>query len=311
MRRTNAKTDAMKHRLTLLASDLPLSIVHLERCEKFIEENGLGLAGKPEWLEAHRAAKIAIVNAPTLRQMKELRSLFAADRIDILCSKDGAAPKLLLADMDSTIVTTETLDELAGKAGIKDRIAAITARAMNGELDFRAALRERVALLKGLPLTALKETLEETVLCEGAAEMVAAMKARGVTCVLVSGGFTYFTGAVARLAGFDRHHGNTLDDDGAALLGTVGDDILDKDAKLSYLKSYAQQLGIDLEQTIAIGDGANDLPMLAAAGIGIGYRPKPVLKESLTNVLEYADLDALQYISGKAETVLESNPPRV
>ncbi|PZO88776.1 MAG: phosphoserine phosphatase SerB [Micavibrio aeruginosavorus] len=286
----------MKHRLTLLSSDLPLSIVHLERCEKFIEENGLGLAGKPEWLEPHAAAKITVVNAPTLQQMKELRALFAAELIDILCTKDGISPKLLLADMDSTIVTTETLDELAGKAGIKEHIAAITARAMNGELDFHAALRERVSLLKGLPLAALKETLDETVLCDGAAEIISAMKAHGMTCVLVSGGFTYFTGAVAALAGFDHHHGNTLNDDGATLLGTVGDDILDKDAKLAFLKSYAQKLGINLGETIAIGDGANDLPMLAAAGTGIGYRPKPILEESLPNILKYADLDRLKYL---------------
>jgi phosphoserine phosphatase len=231
--------------------------------------------------------------------MKALRALFAEDEIDILCvATEHRKKKLLLADMDSTVVETETLDELAGKAGIKDRIAAITARAMNGELDFKSALRERVGLLKGLPLSALQETLDETGFCEGAEHLIHTMRENGAVCVLVSGGFTFFTGAVAQKAGFHHHHGNMLDDDGAMLLGTVSGDILDKESKLSYLKSYTQELGLDLNQTLAIGDGANDLPMLAAAGLGIGYRPKPVLAETLLNILQFADLRGVLYAQG-------------
>ncbi len=289
----------MTHILTLIASDVPLSIAHLERLEKFAEENGLGLNDKPEWLDAHRAADLPVQNPPSLPQMKELRAVFAADRIDILCSKIvGRKKKLLLADMDSTIVTSETLDELAGRAGIKDQIAEITARAMNGELDFHAALRERVGLLKGLSVKALQETLDETELCEGAEKLIATLKENGVKCVLVSGGFTFFTGAIADLTGFDHHHGNELHDDGTVLMGTVGDKILDKDSKLAFLNAYAAELGIDLSETAAIGDGANDLPMLAAAGLGIGYRPKPILEETLLNVLKYADLTGVLYAQG-------------
>ena len=289
----------MSHILTLIASDTRLSIAHLESLEKFIGARGLGLNGRPEWLDAHRAADVPVQNGATMAQMKELRAIFGNDKIDVLCTQAlHRKKKLLLADMDSTIVTTETLDELAGKAGIKDQIASITARAMNGELDFKTALRERVGLLKGLPLTALQETLDETEFCDGAEDLVHTMRDDGATCVLVSGGFTFFTGAVSTKAGFHHHHGNILHDDGAALLGTVGDDILDKDSKLTYLKSYTQKLGLDLNQTVAIGDGANDLPMLAAAGLGIGYRPKPILADNLLNVLQYADLNAVLYAQG-------------
>lgn len=289
----------MSHILVLVASDAPLSIAHLERAESFVEKHGIGLNGKPVWLDTHIAAEIPLQNCLTMEQMTLLRSEFLAERIDTLCVNDqNRKKKLLMADMDSTIVTTETLDELAAKAGIKDKIAAITARAMNGELDFHAALKERVALLKDLPLNALHETLEETELCEGADILVHYMKENSATCVLVSGGFTFFTGAIAKKAGFDFHHGNTLNDDGKVLVGTVGSTILDKDAKLAFLEKYAKNLGLETGDTLAIGDGANDLPMLAAAGLGIGYRPKPILEENLLNILKYADLRGVLYAQG-------------
>lgn len=286
----------MTYNLTLLASDTPLSIAHIEKMQQYAESAGIGLRGGPAWRRPHAAATVPVQNAAAMLQMKEMRALLAEDRIDVLCTREDLDIKLFLADMDATIVEGETLDELAAKAGIKDQIAAITTRAMNGELDFQAALRERVGLLKGLPVSALDETLGETHLNPGAAELVSGLKVRGVTCVLVSGGFKFFTDAIAARAGFHHNHGNILNHDGAALDGTVGEPILDKDAKLAFLKSYAQEAGIDLAQTMAIGDGANDLPMLAAAGMGIGYRPKPVLEESLLNVLKYADLDALTHL---------------
>lgn len=289
----------MTYIIVLVASSVPLSISHIETAEKFVERFGIGLRSKPSWLTQHKAADIPVQNCLTMEQMRECRKLFDEDRIDVLCvAKEGRSKKLLLADMDATIVQTETLDELAAKAGIKDQIAAITTRAMKGEIDFKAALKERVGLLKGLPLSALEETLFETKLCDGAVELVQGMKEQGATSVLVSGGFTFFTAAIAHKVGFDSHHGNILNHDGKVLDGTVGDQILDKDAKLAYLQSHAEELGLPLSQTVAVGDGANDLPMLQAAGLGIGYRPKKLVEESVLNILKYADLNAILYAQG-------------
>lgn len=294
------KKPMMTHILILISSGIPLTATHFERLRIFVGDKGIVSGDRPVWLDGDKAVELAVKNSLTLLQMKELRNLFAQDRIDVLCiSVAGRKKKLLLADMDATIVAGETLDELAARAGIKDQIAAITARAMNGELDFKAALRARVWLLKGLSVAALQETLDETDCNAGAEDLVSTMRDAGATCVLVSGGFTFFTAAIAKRCGFHRHHGNVLNHNGETLDGTVKEPILDKDSKLAFLKSYAQDLEIDLAQTLAIGDGANDLPMLTAAGLGIGYRPKPVLEDVLMNVLRYADLDRLKYVLAK------------
>ncbi len=200
--------------------------------------------------------------------------------------------------MDSTIVTSETLDELAAQAGIKDRIAAITARAMNGELDFEAALRERVGMLKGLGLEALERTWATTELMPGARALVATMRAAGARCALVSGGFTFFTGRVAETVGFHEHHSNTLLDDGARLTGQVADPILGRHAKLATLKRLAAEEGIALTETLAVGDGANDLDMLGAAGLGVAFRAKPVVAAAARARVEHADLRALLFAQG-------------
>lgn len=200
--------------------------------------------------------------------------------------------------MDSTIIAEETLDELAAFAGIKDKIAAITTRAMNGELDFEAALRERVALLKGLPETALQETLDKMVVNPGAQTFIQTMRDSGATCVLVSGGFTFFTSRVANAVGFHSNHGNTLEIENGVLKGTVGLPILDKFAKLSFLKDYAGKLGIGLDETLTIGDGANDLPMLKAAGLGIGYYPKKAVADEVNSVIQFGDFTAALYAQG-------------
>jgi phosphoserine phosphatase len=212
---------------------------------------------------------------------------------------EGRRKRLLIADMDSTIIGCECLDELADFAGLKHEIAAITARAMAGEIAFEGALRERVAKLKGLDMDALRRTYEERVrLTPGARTLVRTMSAHGARCVLVSGGFDYFTGKVAKAAGFADHRANRLLDDGSRLTGLVAEPILGRAAKLAALREEADALGVDLAATLAVGDGANDLAMIEAAGLGVAYRAKPVVAALADAAVDHADLTALLYFQG-------------
>jgi phosphoserine phosphatase len=212
---------------------------------------------------------------------------------------EGRRKKLLVADMDSTIINVECLDELAGFAGIRAEIAAITERAMRGELEFEPALRERVGKLKGLALDALRRTYEERVrLNPGAATLVKTMAAHGARCVLVSGGFTYFTSRVAELAGFDAHRANVLLDDGATLTGAVQEPVLGRAAKLETLEHEAAALGVGESAALAIGDGANDLDMIRAAGLGLAYRAKPIVAAEADAKIDYMSLEAALFFQG-------------
>lgn len=212
---------------------------------------------------------------------------------------EGRRKSILIADMDSTIIGCECLDELADFAGLKDRISAITERAMRGEIEFESALRERVALLEGLPLEALEQTLSERVrLNPGAATLVRTMAASGARCVLVSGGFEFFTERVAEMAGFAAQRANRLIDDGSALTGKVAEPILGREAKLAALNEEAHARGVDLSETLAVGDGANDLAMIISAGLGVAYRAKPVVAGQADARVDHADLTALLYFQG-------------
>ncbi len=211
----------------------------------------------------------------------------------------GRRKKLLVADMDSTIINVECLDELADFAGLKPEIAAITERAMRGELEFEPALRERVGKLKGLSLDALQRTYDERVrLNPGAEAMVKTMAAHGARCVLVSGGFTFFTERVASAAGFQAHRANTLLDDGAALTGVVQEPILGRAAKLEALESEARAIGAQPSDALAIGDGANDLDMIKAAGLGIAYRAKPLVAAEAQARIEHTSLASALFFQG-------------
>jgi phosphoserine phosphatase len=284
----------MSHFLTLVAANNNLNHDHFDLLGE--------LNTTPTWLENDKAADFDIPKALTIDEMKKLREKFDDDKIDIFCTRaEGREKTLFLADMDSTIVTSETLDELGAQAGLKEKIAKITERAMRGEIDFQGALKERVNMLTDLPAETLEKTLNKTEISEGARSLLKKLKNQGVFCVLVSGGFTFFTNAIADKLNFDAHHGNVLQIQDGKLTGNVQEPILDKNAKLNFLKLYCEELSLDLDETIAIGDGANDLPMLEAAGLGIGYHPKPLLEDQLLNCIRHTNLTSVLYMQGYSE----------
>ena len=259
-------------------------------------------AGKIEWLAEGRALDIPFAGNP-----KNVKACFSAAsgasqdwRLDLnVVRREGRRKRLLVADMDSTIIGCECIDELADMAGLKPQIAGITERAMRGELDFEDAIKSRVALLKGLPLEALARVYAERVrLNPGAKALIRTMRAHGAHCLLVSGGFTYFTSRVAAEAGFDGQTGNTLLDDGKVLTGEVGAPIFGRNAKLEALQNKAKALGLALSETLAVGDGANDLKMIEAAGLGVAYRAKAVVAAAADAAIDHGDLTALLYLQG-------------
>lgn len=248
------------------------------------------------WLHPNKAAEIHLTMPVELNILREAASQYGIDVFQV--PSEHRRKKLLLADMDATIVEGETLDDLAGFAGLKDKIATITERAMRGELDFKEALEQRVKMLEGLSVTALQRTLFAMKLNKGAKDVVRVMRKHGAECYLVSGGFTYFTGAMANECGFNGHHGNVLEIIDDRLTGNVIPPILDKTAKLTFLREYTQKCGILRAETMAVGDGANDIPMLLEAGTGVGFEPKPLVKEQIPNAIIHTDLTSLLYIQG-------------
>ncbi|WP_304281412.1 phosphoserine phosphatase SerB [Caulobacter segnis] len=211
--------------------------------------------------------------------------------------------RLLIADMDSTIINVECLDELADFAGVKAQVSEITERAMRGELAFEGALRERVGMLKGLSVDALQSCYDQRVrLNPGARTLVTTMAQHGARCALVSGGFTFFTSRVAEAAGFHLNRANTLIERDGTLTGEVGDPILGKEAKLAALREETAALGLTPADALAVGDGANDLAMIEAAGLGVAYRAKPIVAAQADAKVDHTDLTTLLYFQGyKAE----------
>ena len=266
----------------------------------------LPAARAPTWLDRGIAADIPFTaGGPEDNRALGARVRAALDGVPVdvvVQPAAGRRKRLFVADMDSTMIGQECIDELADMVGLKDHVSAITERAMRGELAFEPALRERVALLKGLPAAAIDEVLADRIrLTPGARALVATMQANGAYACLVSGGFTAFTGRVAALIGFDEHRGNTLLVDGdRKLTGTVAEPVLGRQAKLDTLIELRTRRGLDPLATLAAGDGANDLAMLEAAGLGVAYHAKPAVAAAAHARIDHADLTALLYLQGYA-----------
>ncbi|MGQ0677489.1 MAG: phosphoserine phosphatase SerB [Rhodospirillales bacterium] len=258
-----------------------------------------GRAGPADWLGPNEACDVPFAGADRARAQAAVRAALTGKPVDLVAQPlAGRRKRLLVADMDATMTVGETIDELAAAAGVGPRIAAITAAAMRGDIDFPAALKQRVALLKGLPETELLRVRDAMRPMPGARALVATMRRHGAHAVLVSGGFDVFTSHARMLLGFDEARGNRLEMAGRRLTGRVLDPILGRDAKLEALTAASRARGIAMAETMAVGDGANDLAMIRAAGLGVAFHAKPVVAEAARARVDHGDLTALLYMQG-------------
>lgn len=257
--------------------------------------------GAAQWLSPDEAAEFEMPEVPGNRW--DVWADLQEQRVDLVVQPTKERRKrMLLADMDSTMIQQECIDELAEVAGVGAHVRAITARAMNGELDFEGALIERVALLRDLPETVIGEVLASRIsYMPGGTALVATMQANGAYCALVSGGFTAFTASVAGHLGFDEHRANTLLAKNGRLLGDVARPILGRAAKVLALEEISARLGITEAEVIAVGDGANDLGMLGRAGAGVALHAKPSVAAECDIRINHGDLTALLYLQGYAK----------
>jgi phosphoserine phosphatase len=262
-------------------------------------------ASSPAWLAENVACDLALPEgADPEAAIVLLRQAIAPHPLDVVVQpRAGRRKTFLIADMDSTMIDQECIDELAAEAGLKEHVAGITARAMNGEIAFEPALRERVALLTGLSLEIVEKVLAERItLASGGAELVRTMKRDGAWTALVSGGFSLFTRAIAARLGFDEDRANTLLADSGRLTGEVAEPILGRAAKAEALNEIAARLAIGPEAVMAVGDGANDLDMLRLAGAGVALHAKPAVAAQARHRIDHGDLTALLYMQGYARS---------
>ena len=258
-------------------------------------------ASSPAWLAENVACDLALPEgADPEAAIVLLRQAIAPHPLDVVVQpRAGRRKTFLIADMDSTMIDQECIDELAAEAGLKEHVAGITARAMNGEIAFEPALRERVALLRGLSASVVGDVLRERItLTPGGPELVGTMKANGAYAALVSGGFTLFTQEIAARIGFDEHRANELLVEAGTLVGSVAEPILGREAKLATLVDLRDQLHLAPSETMAVGDGANDLAMLGEAGLGVAYHAKPAVAAAAHARVDHGDLTALLYMQG-------------
>jgi phosphoserine phosphatase len=265
------------------------------RCLEFLDNS------KRVELAPDEAVDVAFIGDKPIQDLREHLQTFVADLpVDIVVQPvAGRRKKLLVADMDSTVIGQECIDELADFAGLKGKVALITERAMRGEIEFEPALRERVALLKGLPASVVDRVLAERITLDpGAKLLVATMRANGARAILVSGGFTSFVDRIRTMVGFDESYANRLIETDGNLAGEVAEPILGRAAKLATLEDAIIRLDLDAEETLAVGDGANDLAMLGRAGLGIAYHAKPKVAEAADARIDHNDLTALLFAQG-------------
>ena len=261
------------------------------------------ITSAPKWLKSGVAAEFDIEGQEPRTMEDMVRTVLSGQAIDIAVVERTTRKKaILIADMDSTMIEQECIDELAAELGIKEQIATITAQAMRGELDFEAALTSRVALLKGLPESVIQKVLDTRIsYMPGGQTLVSTMKKHGAYCALVSGGFTPFTSAVAAKLGFDENRANTLLIENGNLSGKVGMPILGREAKVQALEEIAKKLKLSVENAIAVGDGANDLGMINRAGLGVALHAKPAVAAEADVRIDHGDLTALLYLQGYSE----------
>ena len=258
-------------------------------------------ASKVSWLAESIACDLVLPEGGERQEAEQvLRDALADVPVDVAVQPfEGRRKKMLIADMDSTMIDQECIDELADEIGIKEHVAAITARAMNGEIAFEPALRERVALLEGLQLEVIERVITGRItLAAGGRELIATMRAAGAYTALVSGGFDIFTGRIAAQLGFHEHRANRLVELEGKLAGQVVEPILGRQAKADALLEIAARLGLDLSEVMAVGDGANDLDMLRLAGAGVAIHAKPAVAAEARIRIDHGDLTALLYLQG-------------
>ncbi|MBF0561356.1 MAG: phosphoserine phosphatase SerB [Alphaproteobacteria bacterium] len=289
----------MEHVLTLIASSgTTLGGDAVAAVTKALGRLGADV-GSRIWLARDQACDLTFANLSCDQADAAARRVLGPASVDVLAQPlAGRRKQILVADMDSTFIAEETLDELAALVGIKDKVAAITARAMNGELDFAKALRERVAMLAGLSTGALEETWQQMNFVPGGRTLVRTMVAAGATCVLVSGGFKFFTSRVRDACGFDLDVANDLEIENGALTGRVIEPIVDRNVKLQTLKQIASDRNVPLRLTASVGDGANDLPMLQASGLGVAFHARPAGTAAAPHRIDHGDLRTILFAQG-------------
>jgi phosphoserine phosphatase len=298
--------------LTLISrpADRALTAAAIDTARRALTGAG-ATSGRTEVLAPELACDIAFDSDDETVAEAEVRRSLSGLPIDVAVQESrGRRKRLLAADMESTVIENEMLDDLAGlidpSGALRERVATVTARAMRGEVDFRDALRERAALIEGCPVATLEEAAQAIALTPGARTLVRTMKRHGAVTLLLSGGFPPFTELVREAVGFDRVLGNTLEARDGRLTGRVLEPILDRQGKRAALEGTAKECGVPLSASLAVGDGANDLPMIQAAGLGVAFRAKPALAEAARVRIDHGDLTALLYLQGYRADDLES-----